>query len=280
MTNLKTLKKDFLKELSALYGKDESSTLFSWLAEEFLGLKTYDFLTKSELNFESEQLENYFHAVSRLKRGEPIQYILGYTEFFGLKLKVNPNVLIPRPETEELVQWILEDYKDSAQPISIIDLGTGSGCLPITLAKNMPHANLKALDVSKKALELATINSEKNNVVIECIEQDLLKLNQLPHVDVVVSNPPYVRSSEKSKMKENVLNHEPHLALFVESEDPLLFYRKIADLVASAKEQPKVYLEVSQYLAQDTQQLFQDYGFKHVELRKDFRGNQRMLKVY
>ncbi len=280
MTNLKTLKKDFLKELSALYGKDESSTLFSWLAEEFLGLKTYDFLTKSELNFESEQLENYFRAVSRLKRGEPIQYILGYTEFFGLKLKVNPNVLIPRPETEELVQWILEDYKDSAQPISIIDLGTGSGCIPITLAKNMPHANLKALDVSKKALELATINSEKNNVVIECIEQDLLKLNQLPHVDVVVSNPPYVRSSEKSKMKENVLNHEPHLALFVESEDPLLFYRKIADLVASAKEQPKVYLEVSQYLAQDTQQLFQDYGFKHVELRKDFRGNQRMLKVY
>ena len=289
MTNLKQLKLNFLKDLSTVYDKDETSTLFAWLAEDLLHLKTHDLLIKTEVYIEESQLLKFQEAKERLQKGEPIQYILGYAEFFGIKIKVNPYVLIPRPETEELVQWILEDYGASRLPISIIDLGTGSGCIPIALAKHLPQATIKALDVSAEALKLAASNlpaclgragSEENKTNVEFINADLLKMKTLPVVDVVVSNPPYVLSSEKSKMKPNVLDNEPHLALFVENDDPLLFYRKIAELVSNLENKPLVFVEVSQYLAHETKKLFQDFGFENVELRKDFRGNDRMLKAY
>lgn len=280
MTNLKQLKKEFIEGLSPIYVKDEASTLFAWLAEDLLHLKTHDLLLKTEVELDKSQLLKFEGAKSRLLNEEPIQYILGYTEFFGLKLKVNANVLIPRPETEELVQWILDDHLSSKLQLSIIDLGTGSGCIPIALAKNLQQAKIKALDVSAEALQLAALNSEENKTQIEFTESNILELENLPEVDIVVSNPPYVKLDEKNRIKANVLNNEPHIALFVENDDPLIFYRKIAELVSKAKKKPLVYVETSQYLAKETRQLFKDAGFEHVEIRKDFRGNERMLKAY
>ena len=289
MTNLKTLKKEFTEDLQPVYDKGEISTFFSWLAEDIMGLKTHDLLLNTEIDLDESQLLEFEKAKNRLKKEEPIQYILGYTEFFGIKLKVNPNVLIPRPETEELVQWILDDYHSTQLQLSVIDLGTGSGCISIALAQHLQQAKIKALDISAEALKLAAINlpasleqsgSKENKTQIEFIKADVLKLEELPEVNIIVSNPPYVKKNEQQQMKNNVLKNEPHLALFVKDDDPLIFYRKIAELASKAKRRPVVYLEINQYLANETLQLFKDAGFESIELRKDFRGNDRMLKAY
>lgn len=289
MTNLKTLKKEFTEDLQSVYDKGEISTFFSWLAEDIMGLKTHDLLLNTEIDLDESQLLEFEKAKNRLKKEEPIQYILGYTEFFGIKLKVNPNVLIPRPETEELVQWILDDYHNTQLQLSVIDLGTGSGCISIALAQHLQQAKIKALDISAEALKLAAINlpaslgqsgSKENKTQIEFIKADVLKLEELPEVNIIVSNPPYVKKNEQQQMKNNVLKNEPHLALFVKDDDPLIFYRKIAELASKAKRRPVVYLEINQYLANETLHLFKDAGFESIELRKDFRGNDRMLKAY
>lgn len=280
MINLKEFKVEFIRELSSIYNKEEATALFSWLSEDLLHLKTHDFLLQTEVDIDTNQLNTFVQAKSRLLKQEPIQYILGYTEFFGLKINVTPDVLIPRPETEELVQWVLEDYKTQVHQLSLIDIGTGSGCIPIALAKNLPQAKVMGLDISEHALQLAASNSELHDAKVEFIKSDVLQLKALPEVDVIVSNPPYVKYDEHLKMKDNVLKHEPHLALFVANDDPLIFYKKIAELALNAKKKPVVYVEISQYLAQDTSQLFKDFGFEQVEIKKDFRGNDRMLKAY
>jgi release factor glutamine methyltransferase len=281
MTNLKNLKQDFFKALQPIYEEGEISNFFKWLAEDLLDLKTHDLLLESEVNLDSKKLVDFKKAQSRLEAQEPIHYILGYTEFFGLRFKVNTSVLIPRPETEELVEWIIEDQKFSKSQLSILDLGTGSGCIPIALAKHLPQAKLKALDISVEALKLAELNSEDNNTRIEYIQGDLLMLKDLPEgMDIVVSNPPYVRFNEQAQMQDNVLKNEPHLALFVKDSDPLIFYRRIAELTSKMTRRPLVYVEINQYLAEETRQLFKSFGFKSLELRKDFRGNYRMLKAY
>lgn len=289
MTNLKTLKKEFTEDLQSVYDKGEISTFFSWLAEDILRLRTHDLLLNTEIDLDESQLLEFKKAKNRLKKEEPIQYILGYTEFFGIKLKVNPNVLIPRPETEELVQWILDDYHNTQLQLSVIDLGTGSGCISIALAQHLQQAKIKALDISAEALKLAAINlhasleqsgSKENKTQIEFIKADVLKLEELPEVNIIVSNPPYVKKNEQQQMKNNVLKNEPHLALFVKDDDPLIFYRKIAELASKAKRRPVIYLEINQYLANESLQLFKDAGFESIELRKDFRGNDRMLKAY
>lgn len=280
MINLKKFKVEFIRELSSIYNKEEATALFSWLSEDLLHLKTHDFLLQTEVDIDTNQLNTFVQAKSRLLKQEPIQYILGYTEFFGLKINVTPDVLIPRPETEELVQWVLEDYKAQVHQLSLIDIGTGSGCIPVALAKNLPQAKVMGLDISEHALQLASSNSELHDAKVEFIKSDVLQLKALPEVDVIVSNPPYVKYDEHLKMKDNVLKHEPHLALFVANDDPLIFYKKIAELALNAKKKPVVYVEISQYLAQDTSQLFKDFGFEQVEIKKDFRGNDRMLKAY
>jgi len=281
MTNLKILKKDFFKALQPIYQEGEISNFFKWLAEDLLDLKTHNLLLESEVNLDSKKLVDFKKAQSRLEAQEPIHYILGYTEFFGLRFKVNTSVLIPRPETEELVEWILEDQKFSKSQLSILDLGTGSGCIPIALAKHLPQAKLKALDISAEALKLSELNSEDNNTRIEYIHGDVLTLKHLPEeIDIVVSNPPYVKFNEQAQMKGNVLKNEPHLALFVKDSDPLIFYRRIAELTSKMTKRPLVYVEINQYLAEETRQLFKSFGFKSLELRKDFRGNYRMLKAY
>jgi len=214
------------------------------------------------VNLDSKKLDDFKKAQARLEAQEPIQYILGYAEFFGLRFRVNSSVLIPRPETEELVEWILEDQKSSKSQLSILDLGTGSGCIPIALAKHLPQAKLKALDISVEALKLAELNSEDNNTRIEYIQGDVLILKYLAEgIDIVVSNPPYVKFDEQAQMQDNVLKNEPHLALFVKDNDPLIFYRKIAELTSKLTKRPLVYVEINQYLAEETRQLFKKFWF-------------------
>lgn len=193
---------------------------------------------------------------------------------------MNENVLIPRPETEELVNWVLEDYKES-QNIKILDIGTGSGCIAIALAKNLKSTQVFAIDVSNKVIETAKLNAKQNDAEVFFMNCDILNTGDLNQkFDCIVSNPPYVRNLEKVEIKKNVLDNEPHLALFVEDDDALIFYRKIAELAKKClNPNGKLYFEINQYLANETIALLKDFGFKNIELRKDIYGNDRMLKA-
>ena len=223
---LKEFKTYFSEQLSVIYPKKEIDTFFFLLIEEYLGLQRIDTVLKADIEISSEKLLLFNIAISRLQKEEPIQYILGKTEFYGFPFKVTNNTLIPRPETEELVEWILTEVAKT-QKLNILDIGTGTGCIPISLAKHLPNANISAIDVSKEALLIAKENATSNNVVINFIEQDILLAKDLSkEYDIIVSNPPYVRELEKVEIKNNVLENEPHLALFVDDNDPLLFYDK------------------------------------------------------
>ena len=197
-----------------------------------------------------------------------------------LKLIVNKHVLIPRPETEELIEWIVKDSKNKTN-IDVLDIGTGSGCIPIALHKNMSNANVNTIDVSTKAIETAKKNAKNNQANINFIHQDILTTETLPNkYDVIVSNPPYVRNLEKQEMQKNVLDYEPHLALFVEDHDPLIFYKKIAELAkTSLKPKGALYFEINQYLGNETVELLKKLDFKNIELKKDMFGNDRMVKA-
>jgi release factor glutamine methyltransferase len=204
------------------------------------------------------------------------------THFYGLEFEVNSAVLIPRPETEELVDWIVQKskIKNQKSKIKILDIGTGSGCIAIALAKNLPNAQVFALDVSEKALATAKKNAEKNQVQLSFIHQSILETEDLAQeFDIIVSNPPYVRELEKHEIKNNVLDNEPHLALFVEDNDALIFYRKIAQLAQkNLKSEGQLYFEINQYLGKETLNLLLEMGFKNCELRQDIYGNDRMIQ--
>jgi release factor glutamine methyltransferase len=219
-----------------------------------------------------------------LKKEKPIQYILGETEFYGLPFLVNENTLIPRPETEELVEWILEStkYEEQNTKLNVLDIGTGSGCIAISLAKNLPSAQVSAIDVSEKALATAHKNAKINKVDVNFILKNILETESLDEkYDVIVSNPPYVRNLEKEEIKPNVLEYEPHLALFVEDNDALLFYRKIAALAKkNLSENGKLYFEINQYLGKETVRLLEGMDFKNVILKKDVYGNDRMISCW
>ena len=231
---------------------------------------------------ESEMLTFHF-AVKDLLKNKPIQYIIGETEFCDLKFKVNENVLIPRPETSELVMNIVnrQKTKDKRQ-LSILDIGTGSGCIAISLAKNIPGSKVYALDISEKALEVAKTNAFNNNVDITFIHDDILSLNNKIETkfDIIVSNPPYVRELEKAEMRDNVLNWEPHNALFVSDNDPLIFYRNILEFAKTNLNQDgEIWFEINEYLGKEMTVLCKEYGFSDVEIFKDFRGKERIVKV-
>ena len=216
-----------------------------------------------------------------MKEQEPIQYILGETQFADLRFIVDKSVLIPRPETEDLVRWVLEDWEKRRTPPSILDIGTGSGCIAVTLAKFIPGSNLYAIDISEEALEVARHNAEMNEVTVKFLISDIAKTNSLGRrFDIIVSNPPYVRALEKNEMRANVVDFEPDIALFVADDDPLVFYRHI---VRFAKQNLAsggvIYLELNQYLAKETVALFEEENFSEIELRKDLFGNDRLLKV-
>ncbi|MCL4140592.1 UNVERIFIED_CONTAM: hypothetical protein GTU68_019375 [Idotea baltica] len=247
--------------------------------EEKLSLQRIDTVLQPDFIITDDLLSTFKNIINRLQKEEPIQYILGNTAFYGLPFLVNENTLIPRPETEELVEWVL---KEDEKSLKILDIGTGSGCIPISLAKNLKNASISAIDISTEALEVAKQNAALNNVAIHFIEMDILKTTSLnvKNFDIIVSNPPYVRELEKVEIKNNVLQNEPHLALFVDDENPLLFYKKIADLAKQhLSKNGLLFFEINQYLGKETVEMLHQKGFQSLELKKDLFGNDRMIKA-
>ena len=278
---LKEIKTIYQKELHSLYPKEEIDNFFFLLIEHYLKLQRFVLVMEPELVISKEEEQPLFEALARLKKKEPVQYIIGETEFKDLLFKVNKYTLIPRPETEELVNWILNDLSDSPKKIQLLDIGTGSGCIAISLAHYLLNANVSAIDISAQALNVAKENALLNNVEINFIQQDVLKSKKSNiFFDIIVSNPPYVRMQEKVEMHDNVLEHEPEIALFVSDENPLLFYDAIAEFaIEHLGEGGFLYFEINQYLPEETKQLMLTKGFTQVELRKDIFGNFRMLKA-
>ena len=278
---LKIYRTTFLQELSALYDAQEIESFFYLILECFHNKKRIDLALDPDMEMDAMQLLRWESVLAELKKEKPIQYILGETEFYGLPFLVNENTLIPRPETEELVEWIIKstNYERQSTKLRILDIGTGSGCIAISLAKNIPNAEVFAIDVSEKALATANKNAEINKVEVNFVLKNILETEELGgQFDIIVSNPPYVRNLEKAEIKPNVLEYEPHLALFVEDTDALLFYRKIAQLAQhNLSENGMLFFEINQYLGTETVELLVDLGFKNIELKKDIYGNNRMI---
>jgi len=279
---IKYYKSEFIQELSSIYDGAEAESFFYLILEEKHQLKRIDLALNTDFKISETEVQKWNFILEKLKQEIPIQYILGKTNFYGLDFEVNENVLIPRPETEELVNWILSNQQidKPTNPLRILDIGTGSGCIAITLAKNLPKAEVFAIDVSETALALAQKNALTNNVEITFLRKDILETIDLERqFDIIVSNPPYVRNLEKAEIKKNVLDNEPHLALFVEDNDALVFYRKIAELaLKNLSEKGQLYFEINQYLGEEMLDLLAKMNFKNTELRKDIYGNHRMIQ--
>ena len=281
------LKQIFHNELNAIYGKNEVESFYFFSTEFYFNISRLQLALDSEFTFSKSETEQLINVLHELKAQKPIQYILGETDFYGLKFKVNSDVLIPRPETEELIDWIIKENinRQTDKKLRILDIGTGSGCIAITLAKHIENAAVYALDVSKQALDVARTNAEVNQVNIQFLECDILdesswrsQIGDLKF-DIIVSNPPYVRQKEKQEMKPNVLDNEPSLALFVEDENPLKFYNTIAALaVDKLNAGGQLFFEINQYLGKEMMKLLDGYKFEGVVLRKDLNGNDRMIK--
>lgn len=273
----------FIQELASIYDEGEAESFFFLILEANHQLRRIDLALQPELELSAVELTTWNGILNDLKKEIPIQYLLGKTNFYGLDFYVNENVLIPRPETEELVEWIIKEYslQSKTADVAILDIGTGSGCIPISLKKQLSDAKVSAIDISDKALEVAQQNAKQNEVEIQFIQQNILETEDLlVGYDVIVSNPPYVRQLEKQEIKNNVLEYEPHLALFVTDEDPLIFYRKIGILAQkSLRPNGTLFFEINQYLGKETVRLLEELGFQNIELRKDIYGNDRMIRA-
>jgi len=271
----------YRQKLLKLYPEREADTLVFILISEYTGLTRAEILIRPEEPITESQLLKVHFGVKALQNHKPIQYILGNAEFYGMTFKVTPDVLIPRPETEELVDWIIKEQSGIAVS-SILDIGTGSGCIAIALQKYFGKAQVEAIDISEAGLNLAKVNASSQNAAVSFRKIDFVNPEEwesFGEYDLVVSNPPYVRESEKSRMKKNVLHYEPDAALFVSDDDPLLFYHHIARFCkAHLSSKGVLFCEINQYLARDTAHLFEKYGFCQVELKKDLYGNYRFIK--
>ena len=271
----------FNEQLSGIYETEEIQYFLFFSFEHILGFSRTDISLKKEEALNESTLLRFIYIVKDLKQFKPIQYILGNTEFYGLKFEVDANVLIPRQETEELVDLILKENKNTIS--NILDIGTGSGCIAISLQKNLPRASVYALDVSDKALEVAKRNAEANNTSIHFIPTDILKWSEYEFnttFDIIVSNPPYVTFADKNKMHKNVLDYEPHLAMFVEDENPLLFYNAIADMAKQhLNSNGKLYFEINESFGNECILLMKEKGFKNIELIKDINEKYRIIKA-
>ena len=267
------------QELSGYYTDSEASAMAKWILTDVFCLSTLDLYAGKDMNFSVEMTSRATDILERLKRYEPLQYIIGETTFDGLPFEVTPAVLIPRPETIELVDWISSDHPEEG--IRVLDIGTGSGCIPISLSKRLKHASVSAWDISPEALEVARRNALRNHTEVNFALVDALKpLSTDIQVDVLVSNPPYIGESEKETMERNVLDWEPELALFVPDDDPLLFYRRIADIgLKILTKGGTLYYEINQLYGPETVNLLKEKGYTDVELRKDLSANDRMVKA-
>lgn len=278
---IKEYKGDFIKALLPFYDEMEAESFFYLLLENKHQLRRIDLALDVDSVFSENEILNWNAILEKLKIQIPIQYIIGTTHFYGLEFFVDENVLIPRPETEELVDWIvkLNSKLSKKKNLKILDIGTGSGCIAISLAKNIPNSEVFAIDVSENALAIAKKNAILNKVPVTFLHKNILETKDLSQkFDIIVSNPPYVRNLEKAEIKPNVLDNEPHLALFVPDNDPLIFYKKIAELAAAnLNPNGQLFFEINQYLGKETQELLESIGLKNIELRKDIYGNDRMI---
>ena len=288
-------RKYYASGLEKIYGSDEANALIMILLEHYFGIDRVKIAMDPELRLSESELLTLHFAVKELLKNKPIQYIIGETEFCGMRFEVNENVLIPRPETEEMVKNIATcrdkacliptgcDVETDGRP-SILDIGTGSGCIAVSLAKLLKNSVVTAVDVSEKALEVAKKNAESNCIDVNFIKDDILNPKNQELIDnqydIIISNPPYVCESEKSEMRANVLDYEPSSALFVSDNDPLIFYRKILEFAQKTlKPNGQVWFEINEKLGNEMKNLCHEKGFKNVEIIKDFRGKDRVLKV-
>lgn len=278
---IKEYKINFINSLLPFYDEMEAESFFYLILENKHQLRRIDLALDDDKEFSEAEISNWNFILEKLKTQIPIQYILGTTHFYGSEFIVDENVLIPRPETEELVDWIvkLNTKLSKKKDLKILDIGTGSGCIAISLAKNILNSAVFAVDVSEKALAVAEKNATLNKVTVTFLQKNILETNHLDQkFDIIVSNPPYVRNLEKAEIKPNVLDNEPHLALFVPDNDPLIFYKKIAELAAAnLNTNGQLFFEINQYLGKETQDLLESLGLKNIELRKDIYGNDRMI---
>jgi len=273
-----------------MYPSEEIQSFLSILSEEYLSMSRLELALNPEKEVSEEVFDQFQHAILRLKKNEPIQYIIGKTDFYGLPFKVNKHTLIPRPETEELVDWILTDEKLplANDALSVLDIGTGSGCIAISLAKNLPNSKVHAVDISEGALNIARENAVLNQVDVEMFQMDVLNTKSLPitsegveakKYDIIVSNPPYVRELERKLMQPNVVEHEPKTALFVPDQDPLVFYRAISRLSKThLKRGGALFFEINESLKSELKESLIDEGFRKIETKQDIYGKDRMIR--
>jgi len=275
---LASFKKEFLESIIPLYNKDEASSLYYMLCEEILSLSKSKLIIAEDMDLSIEKTNQLYNCLDRLKKHEPIQYVLGNTKFCGLNFFVNESVLIPRPETEELVRLMLKEDLDGKE---ILDIGTGSGCIAISLAKHYPNAKVTALDVSKDAIELSKMNSKENDVNLEFINADILNYKSDKKYDIIVSNPPYVLELEKKNMSKNILDYEPELALFVKNDDPLQFYKAILDFSKNTlNKNGKIYFEINERYKDEIKDLAYYYRYSKVDCKLDVFDKYRFCIIF
>jgi len=276
---IRTYRDQFRAKLADLYDQSEVDSFFYLLLDAYTDVKKHELALDAQLVFSDSQLQLFNQALNLLLVHTPVQYIIGQTYFYDGVFKVTPSTLIPRPETEELVDLIITQHQFKTN-LKIVDIGTGSGCIAISLAKALKTAKVFAYDVSADAIAVAQVNAKLNQTQVDFVLQDILAMQKLPEkYDIIVSNPPYVRQLEKTEIKANVLEHEPHLALFVTNDNPLIFYKKITELACeSLSDTGVLYFEINQYLGPETVNMIQDFKvFKSVDLLKDFYGNDRIV---
>lgn len=276
---MKTIANRIKKGLVDIYTAGEVSALTRIIATELLGVSQMAFYLQDNITLTAEQEAQLDNAIERLKKQEPIQYILGHCDFCNLRFKVTPDTLIPRPETSELVEWIAEEQKGIK--VNILDIGTGSGCIAISLSCKLPRCNIAAWDISSGALAVAEENNRSNGSEVTFSQVDILAYQpQCEMFDIIVSNPPYIKENERKSMEANVLDWEPHTALFVPDNDPLLFYRAIAEkALVMLTPGGALYFEINRAHGAETVEMLKSLGYIETELRKDLAGNDRMIKA-
>ncbi len=280
---LKSVRDFFDEDLKPFYSSDEIRFYFYWCCEYFLNLSKTQVFSDIEFRIGESMMLKFNFAVKDLKKQKPIQYILGTCDFSGLSLKITPDVLIPRPETEELVQKIVRENNPFEG--QILDICTGSGCIALALKQQLPNAKIQGLDISEKAIAVAKENAIENHLDVDFFVADILNFGRdkaclvFSHFDLIVSNPPYVLNSEKSYMQPNVLEHEPHQALFVDDKNPLMFYTAILDFAKKhLNPYGTLYFEINEKFGEEISEMMKNKGFSNVEICKDFRDKNRFVK--
>jgi len=290
--------KYFNERLKSIYEERESINITDWIFESIASITRLDRILKKQKALNHSAIKQLNEALDQLLQHKPVQYVLGEAWFYKMKLNVNEHVLIPRPETEELVEWVVEDVRSTIydvrgkSPVNIIhqtsdivyilDIGTGSGCIAVALKKELPDTELTAIDISSDALQVAKENAQDQDVEIGFAQLDFLNeelWSSLPHFNIIICNPPYIPENEKNRLAKNVVEHEPHIALFVNDNDPFIFYRKIAAFAGKhLKQNGKIFVEVHDEYAKEVQQIFLDENFEP-EIKKDVYGKDRMIQA-